>query len=37
VDSAEKFMPDCTLSAMGAFNGGCEFTIVKVEVLDSIS
>jgi len=37
VDSAEKFMPDCTLSAMGAFNGGCEFTVVKVEVLDSIS
>ena len=35
VDSAEKFAPDCTVAAMGAFNGSCEFTIVKVEVLDS--
>ena len=33
VDSAEKFAPDCTLAAMGAFNGGCEFTVVKVEIL----
>ena len=35
VDSPEKFAPDCTLAAMGAFNGGCEFTIVKVEILAS--
>ena len=33
VDSAEKFKPDCTLSAMGAFNGGCAFTVKKVEIL----
>jgi len=35
VDSPEKFAPDCTLAAMGAFNGGCEFTITKVEILST--
>lgn len=33
VDSAEKFAPDCTVVALGAFNGDCTFTLTNVEVL----
>ncbi len=35
VDSAEKFTPDCTAVSLGAFNADCEFTLVKVEILDA--
>lgn len=34
VDTAEKFTPDCTVVALGAFNSDCTFTLVKVEVLE---
>lgn len=33
VDSAAKFAPDCTVVSLGAFNGDCNFTLTKVEVL----
>ena len=35
VDSADKFMPDCTVVAKDAFNGTCEYTLIKVEILNT--
>ena len=35
VDSAAKFAPDCTMVSLGAFNGDCEFTLVKAEILNA--
>ena len=33
VESVEKFTPDCTVAALGAFNGQCSFTLTNVAVL----